>query len=758
MGVSCKKERSKFIIALLLTFLALGRQAYSQLSVLHSYTQFKNIKVYNSSPDTLKFPFAGGLNSCQFNTIDLNLDGLIDLLVFDRHGNRLLPFCANPALQGSYLLIPELVEKLPVINQWVNFIDYNNDGKVDIFTYTTGGIKVYKNTSETELKFSQITFPYLLSQQGNVLTNILVTGVDYPAIADLDKDGDMDILTFWGLGSFVEWHKNFSMELYNHSDSLVFSRVTTCWGEFAEGNEDNLIKLDTCVGSKKSTITNTEGDPKHTGSTMLIQDINSDSLPDLILGDVDFNTLTQLINGGSLAEAKMISYNSDFPNANHPVELNSFPLAKLVDVDGDNVRDLLVSPFEPSLSKSENAKSIWYYHNAGSEVFPEFVFQKENFLQDEMLDFGSGAYPVVCDYNLDGLQDIIIGNYGYFDSSYYDITLGRKSYFHSSLALLINTGDLQQPEFTLIDYNIANLDTLSMLALTPAFADMDNDGDWDLVCGNSKGQFVYCENIASNGENAHFELRDKEWFGLDIGEYSAPAFFDFNNDGLIDLISGNKNGTLTYFQNQGNKQNPDFSTPVSDFGKVDVTDPQQSNNGYSIPLFLKEKHGSTILLVSSEYGDVFVYDNISSDITGEFQLKGKLPLKYEGIRVGVGVGNFNSDTLADIVIGNFSGGLNILKGTQGQIFGKPSHIMEKITFLKIAPIPFDNVLHIDCTPGIMISDNVLIIRSSDGKIIHIMKNVEFPVNIDFSNNKPGLYFISYSDGIRQETLKAIKLN
>lgn len=758
MGVTCKKECFKVVIAIFLAILTLGSHAYSQLSVLHSYTQFKNIKVYNLSSDSLSFPFAGGLNSCQFNTIDLNLDGLKDLLVFDRHGNRLLPFCANPALQGSYIIMPELVEKLPVINQWVNFIDYDNNGKEDIFTYTTGGIKVYKNTSDAELKFSQVTFPYLLSQQGNVLTNILVTGVDYPAIADLDKDGDMDILTFWGLGSFVEWHKNLSIELYNHADSLVFSRVTTCWGEFSEGNEDNLIKLDTCVGSRKSAITLADGDPKHTGSTMLIQDMNGDSLPDLVLGDVDFNTLTQLTNGGSLAEAKMISYNSDFPNINHPIELNSFPLAKLMDIDGDNVKDLVVSPFEPSLSKSENTKSIWYYHNIGTEALPEFVFQKDNFLQDEMLDFGSGAYPVVYDYNSDGLQDIIIGNYGYFDSSYYDITYGRKSYFHSSLALLINTGDVQLPEFKLIDVNIANLDTLSMLALTPALADMDNDGDLDLVCGNSNGQFVYCENVASRGESAHFVLRDKEWFGLDIGEYSAPAFIDFNNDGLIDLISGNKNGTLTYYQNQGSKQNPDFLTPFSEFGNVDVTDPQQSNNGYSIPLFLKEKDERIILLVSSEYGDVFIYDNISSDITGEFQLKGKLPIKYEGIRVGVGVGNFDSDTLADIVIGNFSGGLNILKGTQGQIFGKPLTLKGKNTFLKIAPVPIGNILHIDCAPGILSSDNVLVIRSSDGKIIHCLKNIEFPVNIDFSINTPGLYLISYSDGIRQETIKAIKSN
>jgi hypothetical protein len=40
----------------------------------------------------------------------------------------------------------------------------------------------------------------------------LVTNVDYPAIFDIDNDGDLDILTFWGLGSFMELHQNMSVE------------------------------------------------------------------------------------------------------------------------------------------------------------------------------------------------------------------------------------------------------------------------------------------------------------------------------------------------------------------------------------------------------------------------------------------------------------------------------------------------------------------------------------------------------------------
>ena len=39
-----------------------------------------------------KHAWAGGLNAAQFNEIDLDLDGVKDLVVFDRSGNKLIPF------------------------------------------------------------------------------------------------------------------------------------------------------------------------------------------------------------------------------------------------------------------------------------------------------------------------------------------------------------------------------------------------------------------------------------------------------------------------------------------------------------------------------------------------------------------------------------------------------------------------------------------------------------------------------------------
>ncbi|MEI7663742.1 MAG: VCBS repeat-containing protein, partial [Bacteroidota bacterium] len=164
----------------------------------------------SSSRLPLKFPWAGGLNSCQFCAIDLNLDGINDLLVFDRHGNRRLTFINHGTSNTiDYTFEPGFSAGLPDLHDWVITADYNRDGRMDIFTYGMGGVRVYENISDSSLKFRLVT-GMLESFYYTGKVGILVTSVDYPALADIDGDGDLDLLTFFGLGSYVEYHKNLS--------------------------------------------------------------------------------------------------------------------------------------------------------------------------------------------------------------------------------------------------------------------------------------------------------------------------------------------------------------------------------------------------------------------------------------------------------------------------------------------------------------------------------------------------------------------
>lgn len=731
-------------VFLFLFFAAGNFQLFAQLSAIHDFDRNNSVKLISETNDTLLYPFAGGLNSCQFANIDIDLDGTDDLLVFDRHGNRILPFVISATLPVKFHFAPELAALFPPLEQWVQAIDYNNDGKKDIFTYTTGGIKVYRNDSEGTLKFTLVTHPYLLSLQGTTLTNILVTYADYPAIADVDNDGDLDVFTFWGLGSFVEWHRNTSMERFGNPDSLTFEKSSSCWGHFAEGNESNIIILDTCPGVKKAAnpLTNKSDDPKHTGSTLLLNDLNGDGLPDLTIGDVDFSTLIQLTNGGSKADARMISQTTNFPNSANPVYMNSFPAAMLADVDNDGQKDLLVSPFDPSLIKGENFNSVSLYHNSGTNAHPSFNFVSKSFLQDQMLDLGSGAYPVMFDYNGDGLTDLLVGNYGYSDTCIFSPETGLQCSFTSKIALLINTGTNAKPEFTLVDRNIAHLDTLKMQSLIPAVADMDGDGDLDLVCGNSKGKLVYCENIALPGQPADFKLVDPAWHLIDVGDFSAPQLVDMDNDGFTDLVCGKRNGTLNYYRNTGTKEAAEFQLVSENFGGVDITNTALSNYGYSVPFFYKDKQGETVLFVGSEFGEVFVFDQIRNNLDGNFQMLGTIPGIKEGWRSAIAVGNLNNDTLTDMFAGNYSGGLALFFGKADKLFGISDQTQNQIQSLKITPNPAGNEVSLSINNAPVIKPFSIIIRGMEGKIIFNSPVAKFPLVMDVSAYRNGIYIVT----------------
>ncbi len=78
------------------------------------------------------------------------------------------------------------------------------------------------------------------------------------------------------------------------------------------------------------------------------------------------------------------------------------------DVNNDGVRDLISSPF--SRFSSIDDFSSWLYLNEGTDENPNFILEKKDWLQDEMLEHGTNAMPVIFDYNSDGLGDLVIGN------------------------------------------------------------------------------------------------------------------------------------------------------------------------------------------------------------------------------------------------------------------------------------------------------------------------------------------------------------
>ncbi len=699
------------------------------------------IEVRDSLGNLYNNPWAGGMNSCHFSSVDLNLDGIKDLFVFDKDGDKVLCYLNNGA-PGSvdYTFAPEYKELLPRIKGWANFIDYDCDGRNDLFTYTTGAIMVYRNVSDTVLKFKKAVDKHLLSYQFGGYTNIWVTYADYPAFSDIDNDGDIDILTFGVLGSWLGYHKNLSMEKYGHCDSLDYFLDDYSWGCFAESEESNILTLDTCFDSKSVKYSlNSKvktGDIKHVGSTLLAIDLDADNDKDLLLGDVDYPNIIQLINGGTPDSAYIISQDTAFPSNDLPVDLVSFPAMCYVDVNNDHKNDLIVSPFDPSLDKSRNFENILLYSNTGANNDPHLVFQRNDFLQFDMIDFGAGAYPVFFDFNKDGLMDIVVSNFGYLDSSYYDAAMALQCVYRSQLALMKNEGSNTNPGFRLITRNYEGISSLKITAAYPAFGDLDGDGDEDMLLGNSKGSVHYFENIAGPGNPVDFILNELNFQGIDVGEYSTPRLVDLNKDNLIDLVCGKKDGKLSYYRNDGTLQNPVFTLQTESLGGVDVTDNQYPYFAYSVPCFFKESNEFR-LFVGNVAGHLHYYKDIGNNLNGDFTLDNNNYLwLYEGIRSSVAVHDLNGDGYQDMMMGNYSGGLGYYKGVDPPMIGIENE-KSNLSEIDIYPNPANNCIRIYNSTGSEIVK--AIIYSINGQKLLIYKIIND--QIDISVLTPGLFIV-----------------
>jgi hypothetical protein len=698
-----------------------------------------SVKVKSAS-SYLKNPWAGGLNNPQFSEIDLNFDGIKDLFIFDRSGNKAITYLNQGTVATiDYTHAPEYQNTFPAMTDWVYLADFNCDGKEDIFTHTNGAITIYRNDGNAidGLKFTLVNSS-LQSDYISDTTSITVGAVSLPTISDVDDDGDLDILNFRTSSIYLEFHKNRSMDLYGTCDSLDFILTANCWGYFSENSISNDVNLnDTCsddISNKNS---------RHAGSTLLAIDLNGDNDKDLLVGDISFKNMVMLTNGGDNQSAHITAQESDFPSYDAPINQTVFPGAFYVDVNNDTANDLLVSPNAANMS--ENANSVWYYRNMGTTSSPLFTLEQKNLFQDEMIEMGEGSYPVFFDYNVDGLLDLVIGNYGYYNNT---------GSYQSGLALYENVGSLSHPEFKFITTDYSSIASLGLQNVIPAFGDMDNDGDADLLIGNKDGALHYFENPAGAGNTASFILTEAFYQGIDVGGFSAPCISDMNNDSKPDLIIGEQNGNLNYFENEGTSTIAAFSTTNNFWGQVDVRQ-DGSILGYSTPQLVKINTTSH-LFVGSESGDIYHYTNIDSNLTGTFTLEDTtLGNIYEGTRSGIGANDLNNDGLLDIIVGNYGGGLALFYGANtGGIKNISSQNLSNIK--KLYPNPVDEKLIIEFNRE-NISSQIKIYDQIGKEIYRSTMDTKSSIFIDTESFSNGIYniIVDYQNNYESNTFIVI---
>ena len=686
---------------------------------------FDNDVVVKKNNIELKNAWAGGLNFIQIETFDFNQDGNDDLLVFDRSGNKIMPFIYRRANNHSYYKYdPSFESSFPAVINWIKLVDYNCDGKKDIFAYNILGIEVWKNTSSKDkIKFEQQFFEYHLSSGTQTLkaiktdtggeydTNLSIIYQDIPAIVDVDGDGSIDILNF-GLGSAipegstVEFHRNRS------KCGLDFVRETSCWGGFAENYMNNSVTLEVC--SKPASLAKTKEIKMHAGSSLLVSDFDGNGLPDMLIGDITFENAVMVYNHGDEKTAWMTELDNTFPSYSTPISLEYFPGFSMIDIDLDGSLDLIASP---AIKGSQNIESVWRYKNTSTNNIPNFVRDSKSFLQDEMIDVGEGANPHLFDIDRDGLLDLLLGNYGYYQSG--------KDY-KSNISFYKNTGTASSPRFEFIKENFGDFEQYSWRNIYPAFGDLNNDGFADVIIGENDGLIHYFE----GEQNNKFTLKQFNYLGVDVGNGAMPNLVDVDEDGLIDLIIGNKKGTLHFYKNTGTKEEANFDLVSTTWGNIDLSHLSTQGGWTSVSLLNHPKNGK-LLIVGTQTGYTYAYKNITPSADANFELISKDYFNHdEGERATITVGDINNDTFPDIIIGNTSGGVRLALDA--------THIVEHKSKVIIYPNPVINDSYIYIKHKYDLSKLDIKIFDTSGREMNVKI---YKDRIDISTLKNGIYIL-----------------
>lgn len=716
----------------------------------------------------LDLAWAGGLNSVQLSTVDLDGDGLKDIFMFDRVGSlgstviTLLNTGGTGNLGYRVTRDHDHVYPFRGLHDWAMLRDYNCDGKEDIFTYSQAGFSVFRNTSSGgDLSFEETTYrvnsTYVSPSGAGSYANLFVSQVDLPGIADVDNDGDLDIVTFSLLGSYLEYHKNLSMELYGTCDSLTFELRNKCWGYFAENFGDNSVTLNVpCNFNVPAPEMEVNGDASasddraHAGSSVTPLNLDGDGDKDLLLGDISFNNLVALTNGGTVLSALMVDQDTLFPEYDLPVDVPIFPGPSHVDLDKDGKRDLLVSSnATPANATIQNYRSMWYYHNIGTDQAPVFDFQQEDLFQDRMIEVGEGAYPVPVDENGDGLMDLLVSNYGYYEGN--PNSPGK-------VALLRNIGTATAPAFDFITDDYASLSTSGIgRSMYPAFGDLDGDGDDDMYIGDEQGRLHFFRNIAT-GAVAQFELQqvnvtDASNVMIDVGQFATPIFTDLDGDDLLDMIIGERNGNLNHYRNIGSAAVPSWSLLSEELGLVSTAE-WWNVTGHSVPFLFRNGQNEREMLLGSESGWLYHYGNIEGNVSGTWTLLDSTFLdRRDGSRSGLCLHDFTGDGQLDLVVGNYRGGLSFWRSDP--ISTVVSQAMTPS--FNMYPNPANGTVQLVMDP-LSSNTGTWVLRNALGQKVLTTPTNSTTTIVDITGLPEGVYLVRFESGMNSATQRLVVVN
>lgn len=360
----------------------------------------------------------------------------------------------------------------------------------------------------------------------------------------------------------------------------------------------------------------------------------------------------------------------------NPGGIPSLPFSqpRFADLDNDGDLDMIIGNI--------NDKPF-YMENIGTAEAPQFAPGEDYFAGINYID---AEVAVFADLDSDSDLDMITGGYtglhffentgnanspqfeeqaGFFmilaginypvpdladvdDDGDLDLVIGLSE--DGQVKIYENTGTAYAATFSEADATL--IGDVGLYAY-PCFADLDNDSDIDLLVGRDGHGFHYFENTGTPA-TAEWTLIEEAFAGMGAETYwNSPDLIDLDTSGTLDLIFGTASGPLVYYNNTGTPETAEWQLNESLFGGViDV-------GGASNPFFIDyDGDGDLDMFTGTQLGDIKYFENTGTVYSPiwEEQSEGFTSLKHS-IYSDVAVGDLNGDGRLDAVVGDLSGNL-----------------------------------------------------------------------------------------------------